>query len=141
MTATLQHHAISIRAITADDVPEVQRILSNHDDVLTVERRVTWRWPPGAWGFIAEHHGRPVAFMAIRMTEMGVAVDELWDERSRPGLRGMRALADMAERWAHDAGCRIGGMVEISNRRHMDALAKRGYKAVAVVMAKESVNG
>ena len=100
---------------------------------------------PGAHGCVVrDADGSVLAWALLRENVCGFAVDELWQ---RPGLRGNRALAVIADaiegtvaRIAAERGkdsLALGGAARLDNPKHINALERRGYTHVANMYAKE----
>jgi hypothetical protein len=125
-----------IRAVEPDDAPHIARIVADHD----LPR--TWCWPDQKHGLVIEHEGRVVAFCVLSENPWGLLTDELWQERTRDGNRGLWLLSRKIERVAQElADARgedilAGGTVSLERTTHINALRRRGYREVGTVLAK-----
>jgi hypothetical protein len=125
-----------IRAPEPDDAPDIARI------AFANELPLRWSWPEGKHGLVAEAWERVVAFAILHETVWGLVVDELWEEPTRVGYRGLAALSAHIERvaqgFADERGeaVMVGGIVRDDKDRHQAALRKRGYEEIATVLQK-----
>jgi hypothetical protein len=125
-----------IRAPEPDDAPDIARI------AFANELPLRWSWPEGKHGLVAEAWERVVAFAILHETVWGLVVDELWEEPTRAGYRGLAALSahieGVAQGFADARGetMTLGGIVPSHKARHEAALRKRGYAQEAVVLVR-----
>lgn len=130
---------MTVDALRPDDAQEI------------VEISLAWGRPAptviaqGAHGCVVrDEDGSVLAWALLRENVCGFTVDELWQ---RPGLRGNRALAVVADalestvaRIAAERGkdcLALGGAARLDNPKHINALERRGYEHVANMYAKE----
>ena len=125
-----------IRAPNPEDARDIRRIAWENN------LPIQWRWPPGKHGLVVEHKGRLLAFTIIYESVYGLVIDELWEEQSKDGFRGLALLSKhlegVAQRLADERGecLALGGVVRLDKPRHIAALKHRGYQTEAEVLAK-----
>jgi hypothetical protein len=127
---------VIVRAPVPSDAREIRRIAWENN------LPVHWHWPPGKHGLVVEHDGRLLAFTIIYESVYGLVIDELWEEQSKDGFRGLSVLSKhlegVAQRLAdeRDEPLMIGGVVRMDKERHRAALRNRDYTVEAEVLGK-----
>lgn len=112
-------------------------------DIAKENGRHDFLWPMDAWGVLAILNDVTVAFAAARNVNGGILVEELWARNDPDGVRGLSALSEWIENTAQTEAHKIqypfnvGGVVFPKNKRHRDALIRRGYSHHADIYAKE----
>lgn len=125
-----------LRPPEQDDAADILAIVRAHG--LPTE----WVWPEGRHGLVVEHERRVVAFAILYESLYGLVTDELWEELSPAGYRGLallsREIERVAQRIANERGQAIslGGIVRRDRAAHIAALRKRDYQEEAVVLSK-----
>ncbi len=137
----MQTLEVVLEPVTAADEAAVTRIVREQG------LPNPWCWPQGLPGTAARIEGRLVAFCVLKESPWGLVIDELWPEKSRAGLHGMKALGDwiesLGQRLADQRGepLDVGGIVRDKNAAHREALEKRGYAQVATILTKRFLPG
>lgn len=124
---------MQIRAPLPEDSPAIIAIVRAHDVPLS------WSWPAGKHGLVADD-GAVRAFAILSQTPWGLVIDELWEEKSRAGVRALsllsRHIEAVAANLAREGPLMCGGIVTLERAEHIKALKKRGYTVHAVILAK-----
>jgi hypothetical protein len=123
--------------MTPDDATVILRIAQSRGTEVHI--------PDGATGAVArEPGGRTVrAYAFLRELPYGLVVDDLWNEDTAIGRRGLSTLAQWMESLAQSLATKygrpvsLGGIVRNDNPSHMNALKRRGYEPVATVLSQE----
>jgi len=126
---------MTIRAPEPDDAPEIAAIVRAHN--LPKE----WAWPEGKHGLVVANP-RVVAFCILSETIYGLVIEELWEEQTRDGFRGLSRLSKyietIAQRLADERGepLACGGIVRLDRGTHIAALKRRDYTECATILEK-----